>query len=166
MCQKGGAPAMDARVVQAEGRAADGQVTSTRDDYGLYSYSGPLPEVAARLYGLPADLVRRRLYLLLLETPGQAGIHIFERDQGDSRTGTVTTWQGQSLDGLPGLLLQLLMASEDSAPRKKVLSAVRSGRDLKPLDGVLCPATPRAAFGHALRIHDQQSTLQATVVAL
>jgi hypothetical protein len=156
---------MDARVVQAEGRATDGQVTSTRDDYGLYSYSGPLPEVAARLYGLPADLVRRPLYLLLLETPAQAGIHIFERDHGDSRIGTVTTWQGQSLDGLSGLLLELLMAS-DSAPREKVLSAVRSGRDLTPLDGVLCPATPRAAFGHALRVHDHKSTVQATVVAL
>jgi hypothetical protein len=139
-----------------------------QDGGELYAFSGPLPGVAARLYTLPAELVRRPLYLLLVEGGDeQAAIHIFERDGGDRRTGTVTTWQGTSLDGLPGLLLELVLGGQPGAkPREEIRSAVGADRELTPLSGVLCPATPRAAFGHALRLYDQASTIHATVVAL
>ena len=152
---------------QAVERAKGARLPSEQDGCELYAFSGPLPDVAARLYQLPAGLVRRPLYLLLVEGEARAEIHIYERESADSRTGVVITWQGTSLEGLPGRLLELVMASADgAAPRKEVLSAVRSDRSLKYLGEVLCPATPRAAFGHALRLYDQQSTIHATVLAL
>ncbi|HZD00081.1 MAG TPA: hypothetical protein VFA46_07770 [Actinomycetes bacterium] len=156
--------AMDAQAVE---RAEGGRVASDQGGCELYAFSGPLAGVAARLYQLPADLVARPLYLLLVEGEARAEIHVFERGSAGSRTGTVTTWQGASLEGLPGLVLGLVMAGRDgTAPREEVLSAVRSDRALKSLGEVLCPATPRAAFGHALRLYDQQSTIHATVLAL
>jgi hypothetical protein len=152
---------------QAAERTEREQLATDQDGCELYAFSGPLPEVAVRLYKLPADLVKRPLYMLLVEGASQAEIHIFERDGGATRTGTVTTWQGTSLEGLPGAVLDLVMGGQAGAPpRDEVFSAVGSGRTLKPLGQVLCPATPRAAFGHALRLYDQASTIHATVVAL
>jgi len=152
---------------QAAERVKDDKAAPDQDGCELYAFSGPLPEVAVRLYKLPADLVRRPLYMLLVEGASQAEIHIFERDGSDGRTGTVTTWQGASLQGLPGAVLGLVMGGQAGAPpREEIRSAVGSGRTLKPLGQVLCPATPRAAFGHALRLYDQASTIHATVVGL
>jgi hypothetical protein len=152
---------------QAAERVKGDQVAPDQDGCELYAFSGPLAEVAVRLYKLPADLVKRPLYMLLVEGASQAEVHIFERDGGGSRTGTVTTWQGTSLEGLPGAVLELVMGAQAGAPpRGEILSAVGSGRTLKPLGQVLCPATPRAAFGHGLRLYDQASTIRATVVAL
>jgi hypothetical protein len=152
---------------EAVERAKGARGPSEQDGCELYAFSGPLGEVAARLYRLPAGLVERPLYLLLVEGEARAEIHVYERDSAVSRAGIVTTWQGTGLEGLPGRLLELVMASPNgTAPREEIFSAVRSDRALKSLGEVLCPATPRAAFGHALRLYDQQSTIHATVLAL
>jgi hypothetical protein len=155
---------MDAQAVD---RATREQVARDQDGCELYAFSGPLPGVAVRLYKLPADLVMRRLYMLLVQGGSQAEIHIFERDGSENRMGTVTTWQGTSLEELPGVVLDLVMGGHaGAAPREEILSAIRSGRAMKPVEQVLCPSTPRAAFGHALRLYDEASTIDAVVVAL
>ena len=137
------------------------------DTVEVYAFSGTRARVAQRLYGLPGDLVARPVYTLLIQAGARAEIRILERDADSETTGTVEVWQGSSLDGLPARILQLVVDGSVAARSGStdILSAVRENRDFTSLGSTLAPATPRAAFGHAIRTYDGEPSIHATVVA-
>lgn len=134
----------------------------------VYAFSGARARVAHRLYGLPGDLVARPVYMLLIQAGARAEIRILERDGGSGTTGTVEVWQGSSLDDLPARILRLVVGGTAAAGSGSpdILPAVRENREFTSLGSTLPPATPRAAFGHAIRTYDGEPSIQATVVAL
>lgn len=131
----------------------------------VYAFSGARDRVARRLYGLPGDLVKRPVVILLVQAGERAEIRILERDRGEGTTATVEVWQGSSLDGLPARILRLVVDAAAPSGTTDILPAVREDREFTPLGSTLAPATPRAAFGHAIRTYDGEPSIQATVVA-
>ena len=84
--------------------------------------SGPLRRTAQRLYALPAQVVARRLYLLLLQGATRAAVYVFKREDADPKLATVSAATADDLGTLPRMLVDAL----SKAPAGGAAAEVRS----------------------------------------
>jgi hypothetical protein len=135
-------------------------------DCELYLFRGSPPTVAPKLYALSPDLVERPVYASLLRGAGQAEVRIFEGRDGRD-LGTVAIWQGADPTGLTDELIERAMDFTSGADlREGVLAILRRDRQLKVVGPVPRPVSPRAAFGHPLRIFAKAPAVQVLVIGL
>jgi hypothetical protein len=156
-----------------------GTVLAEPQDIQCYAFSGRPEAVARRLYALNGAVVECRFFALLLQGEARADIRIYERAAPGDRSGQVATWQGTSLDVLPGSIATLVMgdtamrgpdgqtgSAGQAGPRERVKSALRQDREFTDWGVVPCPPTPRGAFGHPLRQYANDRAICAFVIAV
>jgi len=132
-----------------------------------YAFSGPTVSVASRVYQLPADMVGRLFYAMLVQNDEMADIHLFTRVEPGDREGRVAVWHGQHLDTLPERVLAALLSGlTDEVLRDKVVDVLRSHGEFTDLGVVPCPPTPRGAFGHPLRPYADAATVRTVLVGI
>ena len=123
--------------------------------------------VAPKLYALPQQLVERGLFASLLRGAGRAEMRIFERDEEEPELVTVAVWQGNDPEGLSiELVKRVTSGTCVEGSRHEVLSILRDDRQLSMLGPVPRPVTPRAAFGHPLRLFAAAPAVEVLVVGL
>ncbi|MFD7233692.1 hypothetical protein ACFWAT_00075 [Streptomyces syringium] len=115
----------------------------------FHAFSGSDNALARHLFALPRDLVERALWALLLQSHDGAGVLVQERAAPGDSVARVHSWTGEDLGSLPARLLDLL----PTAPHRELRAALLSHGDYVDLGTVLCPPTPRGAFGHPLKLH-------------
>ncbi|MBB4888086.1 hypothetical protein WEB32_00925 [Streptomyces netropsis] len=126
----------------------------------FHAFSGSDDALARHLFALPRDVVERTLWALLLQSHDGAGILVQERAEPGDSVARVQSWTGEDLGSLPARLLALLPAASHQELRTSLLGH----GDYVDLGIVLCPPTPRGAFGHPLKLHTG-SGVRAYVVA-
>ncbi|KOG91313.1 hypothetical protein ADK38_03880 [Streptomyces varsoviensis] len=142
--------------------SATAAATATGTDAEFYFFSGSPDALARRLFALPRDVVRRRLWALLLQGPHGAHIQTQERETPDSPTGRVRSWEGADLGPLPARLVALL----PTASYRELRAALLDHGSYTDLGTVPCPPSPRGAFGHPLKAHAAETVVRAYVLAL
>lgn len=115
----------------------------------FHAFSGPDDALARHLFALPRDLVERPLWALLLQSRDGAGVLVQERAEPGDSVARVHSWTGADLGSLPTRLLHLL----PTASHQELHAALLGHGDYADLGTVLCPPTPRGAFGHPLKLH-------------
>ncbi|MEW2576870.1 hypothetical protein [Streptomyces syringium] len=126
----------------------------------FHAFSGSDNALARSLFALPRDLVERTLWALLLRSHDGAGVLVQERTAPGDSMARVHSWTGEDLGALPARLLDLL----PTASHQELRAALLGHGDFVDLGTVLCPPTPRGAFGHPLKLHTG-SEVRAYVVA-
>ncbi|MFE7116446.1 hypothetical protein ACFU99_13635 [Streptomyces sp. NPDC057654] len=137
--------------------AADGA-----PDAEFHFFSGSPDVLAQRLFALPRDIVRRRLWALLLQGPHSARIQVQERDTPDSAEGRVRSWAGEDLGDLPARVVGLL----PTASYGELRAALFGHGVYTDLGAVPCPPSPRGAFSHPLKLHAGEPVVRAYVLGV
>lgn len=115
----------------------------------FHAFSGSDDALARHLFALPRDLVERTLWALLLQSDDGAGVLVQERAAPGDSVARVHSWTGEDLGSLPARLLDLL----PTATHQELRATLLGHGDYADLGVVLCPPTPRGAFGHPLKLH-------------
>jgi hypothetical protein len=129
--------------------------------------SGPLRRTAQRLYALPAQVVARRPYVLLLQGATRGAVYVFEPD-ADPKLATVSAATADDVAALPRMLVDALSKAPAGGAAKEVLSVLHGTCSLSPQSAgpTLAPVTPRAAFGLPLVELDEGGVVRACVLAV
>jgi hypothetical protein len=134
----------------------------------LYGVSGPLRHAAQRLYALPAQVVARGLYVLLLQGATRGAVYVFKRQDAEPRMATVAAATVGDLGGLPRMLVDALSKAPSDGAAEEVLSVLHGNCSLssQAAGPTLAPVTPRAAFGLPLVELDEAGVVRACVLAI
>ncbi|CAM3848366.1 hypothetical protein KIPE111705_27910 [Kibdelosporangium persicum] len=149
------------------------QITETELAPGCTVFSWT-PEVHD-FYGDPASILHkidnqdmalsdRRIFVLLTESEGRANVRFFE--QVDGKNYSVSTWTGDSLDGLNGRLADTILTNKGVHCVGEQVRALLGSVDLELAATVPAPANARAAFAHTIREHGEQTFTRATCALL
>ncbi|MFD7665388.1 hypothetical protein [Streptomyces sp. NPDC059788] len=130
----------------------------------VHDFYGDPEAILHKMDGLDMELPDRRIFILLTESAGQAHIRFFE--QAEDGQYTVSTWSGDSLDGLGGRLAETILANRGVHCVGEQSRAVIAPFGLKAEGAVPAPANHRAAFAHTVRSHGEGTFTRATCALL
>jgi len=137
-------------------------------DWELYGVSGPLRRTAQRLYALPAQVVARRLYVLLLQGATRGAVYVYRRQDADPKMASVMPAAAGDVGALPRMLVDALSKAPAGGAAEEVLSVLHGNCSLSSQSAgpTLAPVTPRAAFGLPLVELDEAGVVRACVLAI
>jgi hypothetical protein len=137
-------------------------------DWELYGVSGPLRRTAQRLYALPAQVVARRLYVLLLQGATRGAVYVYRRQDADPKMASVMAAAADDVGALPRMLVDALSKAPAGGAAEEVLSVLHGNCSLSSQSAgpTLAPVTPRAAFGLPLVELDEAGVVRACVLAI
>lgn len=123
--------------------------------------------VEAQLANLPDDLIRRRVYMLMVQGTERAEVRIFERFDLEDTEGTVTSWQQDHLGDLVTQITDVLVANKGvHCPGEQVKATIEGDRELSIEPPAPAPQSAREAFGPVLAQYHDDTFIQATAVIL
>ncbi len=134
----------------------------------LYGVSGPLRRTAQRLYALPAQIVTRRLYVLLLQGATRGAVYVYRRQDADPRMSSVMAAPADDAGDLSQMLVDAVSKAPAADAAEEALSVLRRNCSLSSQSAgpTLAPVTPRAAFGLPLVELDEAGVVRACVLAI
>jgi hypothetical protein len=136
-------------------------------DCEAHSFFGAPDKVAAKLSGLPDDLIRRRVYMLLVQGDDHAEVRIFERFSFEDAEGTIALWNGESLGDLANRITELLVANHGvHCPGEQVTAALHGERQYQVSGPYPVPRSTGEAFASVLEGFGPDSFVQANVIIL
>jgi hypothetical protein len=130
----------------------------------VHDFYGDPAAIVQKIDGQEMELADRRIFVLLTESEGRANVRFFEQVEG--RNYTVSTWTGESLDGLNGRLADTILTNKGVHCVGEQVRALLSSIDLELAATVPAPANARAAFAHTIREHGEQTFTRATCALL
>lgn len=136
-------------------------------DCQTHTFLGSPETVAENLASLPEDLVKRRVYMLMIQGDGRAEARIFERFDMSDADGTVARWQDDSLAGMVMQLTDVLVSNRGvHCPGEQVKAALEGDREFTVSGPSPAPATPAEAFGPVIAEYSGHGFVQASVMVL
>ncbi|GAA1218374.1 hypothetical protein GCM10009578_071160 [Streptomyces rhizosphaericus] len=130
----------------------------------VHDFYGDPEAILHKMDGLDMELSDRRIFVLLTESAGQAQVRFFERAEDGQYT--VSTWSGDSLDGLGGSLADTILANRGIHCVGEQTRAVLAPLGMQVQGTVPAPASHRAAFAHTVRGHGEGTFTRATCALL
>jgi hypothetical protein len=136
-------------------------------DCQSHSFLGSPETVATNLASLPDELVRRRVYMLMIQGEGRAEARIFERFDIEDTDGTVAHWEEDDIGGLVTQITDVLVANKGvHCPGEQVKMTLEGDREFMVDGPAPAPKTAAEAFASALTAYQDHKFVQATVMAL
>src|ERR1043165_4419068 len=117
----------------------------------VLDFYGDPATILRKIDGHDMELADRRIFVLLTESEGRANVRFFEQVDGENYA--VSTWTGESLDGLNGRLAETIMTNKGVHCVGEQVRALLKSFDLELAATVPAPANARAAFAHTVREH-------------
>lgn len=130
----------------------------------VHDFYGDPEAILAKMDNVDMALASRRIFVLLTESSGKAQARFFEQVEGERYT--ILTWEGDSLDGLNGRLAETILANRGVHCVGEQVRGLLSELPLELRAAVPAPASPRAAFAHAVREHGDDEFTRATAALL
>lgn len=136
-------------------------------DCQLHTYLGAPQSVAANLATVPASLVERRVYMLMVQGDERAEAHLFERFAFDDDEGTVATWSDHKLGDMVTRMTEVLIGNGGAhCPGEQVKAHLSTEHDFIVGAPAPAPKTAAEAFAPVLEGFSGDKFVQATVMAL
>lgn len=136
-------------------------------DCQMHTYLGSPANVAANLAAVPADIVERRVYMLMVQGTDRAEAHLFERFAFEDNEGTVATWSDHKLGDMVTRLTEVLIGNGGAhCPGEQVKANLEEQHDFQVGAPAPAPKTAAEAFGPILASFSSDKFVQATVMAL
>jgi hypothetical protein len=136
-------------------------------DCQSHSFLGSPATVAANLASLPDEIVKRRVYMLVIQGDGRAEARVFERFAIEDTDATVASCQDSYLGDLVTQVTDVLITNRGvHCPGEQVKAAVLEERDFSVEGPAPAPATAADAFLPAVSAFKDEAFVQATVVVL
>ena len=119
----------------------------------LYGFCGDKATILAKLAGLPAELVERRVFLQITQGSSSGEVKLYERQQDGKFT--VTTWSAAQTSSLLADVDKTMFDNKGvNCVGEQVTAVLRKklGKEKgKVTTGVAAPETPSAAFSHSIK---------------
>jgi hypothetical protein len=137
-------------------------------DCQSHGFLGSPATVAANLAGLPDEVVRRRVYMLMIQGDARAEARVFERFAVEDRDATVARWSDSHLGGLVTQVTEVLVTNRGvHCPGEQVKAVLADGEREFSVEGPApAPATAKEAFLPAMEAYKDDRFVQATVMIL
>jgi hypothetical protein len=130
----------------------------------VHDFYGDPAAILSKMDNVAMDLDERRIFVLLTESAGHAEVRFFEQVEGDNYA--VSTWEGDSLDGLRGRLGDTILTNKGVHCVGEQVRSLLSDLGMTLQATVPAPANPRAAFAHTIRAHGEDTFTQASAALL
>jgi hypothetical protein len=152
-------------VVQETGVSASVPCVAFSWAAEAHNFYGDPETILGRMDGLTVQLAERRVFFLLVESADSAEIRFFEQVDGDHWA--VSAWSGESLGDLPAQIGDVILANQGvHCVGEQVKALVNGTLEVRVLGLVPAPSSPRAAFGHTVRAHGNDTYIRATTAFL
>ncbi|MGS2642843.1 hypothetical protein [Streptosporangium sp. LJ11] len=136
-------------------------------DCQTHNFLGSPQTVAENLAALPADLVQRRVFMLMIEGEDRAEARVFERFAFGDDEGTVATWESDSLGDMVTQLTDVLIKNRGvHCPGEQVKASLDSEREFIVSAPAPAPKTAAEAFASAMDAYAEHSFVRASVMVL
>ncbi|MFE0427529.1 hypothetical protein [Streptomyces sp. NPDC058953] len=136
-------------------------------DCQTHAFYGAPDKVAANLASLPDSLVKRRVYMVMIQGEGRAEARVFERFSFGDPEGTIASWEDDSLGDLVTQLTDVLVANKGvHCPGEQVRSTLDESHDFTVGSPEPAPRTAAEAFGPVIDGFKEHAFIQATVLVL
>jgi hypothetical protein len=136
-------------------------------DCQSHSFLGAPGTVAANLAALPAELVRRRVYMLMVQGDSRAEVRVFERFSVEDTDGTVARWEESRLGALVTQITDVLVTNRGvHCPGEQVKAALEGEREFSVEGPAPAPRSPEEAFARVMEAYRDDAFVQATVMVL
>ncbi|MFI1018376.1 hypothetical protein [Streptomyces sp. NPDC020965] len=136
-------------------------------DCQTHAFYGAPGKVAENLASLPESLIKRRVYMLMIQGEGRAEAHVFERFSLGDPEGTVASWKDDSLGDLVTRLTEVIVSNKGvHCPGEQVRATLDESHDFSVGSPEPAPLTASEAFGPVVAAFKDDSFIQATVLVL
>jgi hypothetical protein len=117
----------------------------------VFTFYGNTVKVAEKLEKVQANLLDRRVYLLISETPGRTEAALFERKDGQNVS--LSRWATDSNIKLAAMLNDKLLTNHGNSCAGELAKSVLKtlGADVNRGDTIPAPTTALAAYNEALQ---------------
>jgi len=136
-------------------------------DCQSHTFFGSPETVLANLSTLPSDLVRRRVYMLMIQGDNRAEARVYERFDIADTEGTVAAWEEDRISDLVTTVTDVLVTNRGvHCPGEQVKAALAGEREFEISGPEEAPKTAAEAFAPAMAAYQDDKFVQATVMVL
>lgn len=136
-------------------------------DCQSHTFFGSPETVLANLSNLPADLVRRRVYMLMIQGDNRAEARVYERFNIEDTEGTVAAWEEDRISDLITTVTDVLVTNRGvHCPGEQVKATLEGDREFEISGPEEAPRTAAEAFAPAMTAYQNDKFVQATVMVL